>query len=311
MRVPTYNLSVILDLRRRIADAVEGAYYAMEPEGLDFEGVVDLLVSFLHGVNREVVRESVRHLAGQEFTAQRIEDLSWQLAGNVWRLRHGVVTPPWTKQSEPEWCPAQLMRVLPCVRHRKLKDDPLAYINAGKKCADTVARRGAEVTVKLLAGTAAGRELARFWSVAYIHTIKQELGFCRYDRERQGKQPREGEYPLRDLRELTRLRLRVLLDPAISLDGPVFTDVSGSAALKEWNRAIMARRRRVSFECPMRYSLVEVPCYRCEVGYDRCQAGCHPTTYVLRPCKGCGQDQAWADPSSQGDLCVDCSTGDR
>jgi hypothetical protein len=306
MDMPVYNLPVIFRQYRKLTDEVALHYYGCRPTGADFEGLVDTLRHALPpGTPRDPLRESVRHLAGVELGRPQVEELCWRLAGNAGALKRGQVVPPWSKQANPEWAPAQVLHVQRGWSSYRLRGGP--QVVAGKTV-EKVSRPGGQVTMRLLAGPAAGWKLTRFWSSDYVHVIKRELGFDRFDRGPYRRTPlKVPDMGFRDVRELARLRFCVLLAPCLGTEGPLFTEVKGTHTMRSFNRGLLRRRLRLGHECPLGYPEEEVPCYTCELGYDRCPAGCHPRTFTRGDCPRCNRHDVWFDRPSNPDVCVDCA----
>jgi hypothetical protein len=295
MDLPTYNLPSIFQLRKKLAEEVSLNYFACNLTGGAFEDLVDSLLKLLPGTPREPLRESVRHLAGKDLTQERVDELCWRLAGNARALKKGAVVPPWSRQEGPEWAPAQALEARP------------GHIETGWAGAK-VNRRGGHLTLRLLAGTAAGWQLKRFWTNDYVHVIKEELGFSPYDRAPYRRtELKEPDLPFHDVRELVRMRMFLLLAPESGREGPSFTEVKGSPTTVAFNRALLRQRLRLTYRCPLNYPTEEVPCYACELGYDKCQAACHPKTFVRGDCPACGDLGVWFDPAAGRDVCVDCA----
>jgi hypothetical protein len=300
MDLPVYNLPAVFALRKKLDEGACVPFFACPLTGDTFAAFVDGLYQAMPaGTPWEALYESVRPLAGLELTQARVEELCWRLAGNAAALKKGQVVPPWSKQAGHEWAPAQVLNV-----QRSWLRARQATGGAAKKKGD---RPGGHVTLRLLAGTAAGLRSVRFWSTDYVHFIKKELGFSLFDRGPYRREPlKVPDLPFHDVRELARLRLFVLLDPASTRAGPDFSEVKGSPTTVAFNRALLRQRLRTSFKCPAGYTVEDVPCHHCEYGYDRCLAACHPRTFTRGECPECHRQDTWLDPAGGRPLCVDC-----
>ena len=66
--------------------------------------------------DKTAVLNSLRVSAGLELTAERAEEISWRLAGNLHRLRKGAPVMPWREQTVKEWVPVEVVNV---VKHKR------------------------------------------------------------------------------------------------------------------------------------------------------------------------------------------------
>jgi hypothetical protein len=292
MALPSYNLEAIQKLRRRLLEALTLEFAGCTFTGQAFDNLLSVLCEKLPDVRYAVLRESTRHLVGVIATDALLNSLAWRLAGNIRILRAGRPVQPWLRQTSPEWVPFQIVAVR---RNR---------INLWVK-GTNVERWGGDVCLRILAGSPAGMELDRFWTNAYVYTLRQEFGFDRFDRQRfthvVAKKP---SYPFSDITELTRLRAYATVMPCDGSAGLVLDRIRSSGTTKAWNKRLLKMRSRIDFPCPLSYPLELVPCHKCEKGYDQCPAGCHPVSYTARVCPEC-QQESWFEPLAE--LCIRCS----
>jgi hypothetical protein len=291
--IPTYNIPTIVAVQANVVELLSLEFFACRPTGPEFERLV-MRLSTVVPVPYSTLFESMRYAVGLELNDDTINRIAWRLAGNMKRLKRAAVY-PWSRQVRREWAPIQVMEVLPMT------------IETTSKVSKTLIRKpGASISLKVIAGSPAGYELSQTWSSAYIHTLKAELGFDRFDRAAFNyKYADKPGRPLRDIRELTRLRFFGLFDPEASREGPTFIEVAGSGSTRDWNKKVMKMRQRIELPCPKGYELDRVPCHKCEMGYDQCKAACHPNTYEQRECPNCHR-VSWFDPTTAATICIDC-----
>lgn len=306
MGLPVYSLKSISDTRVKLANKLELDFYACSPTGSSFHSLVTLLIENLSkDIPRHTMETSVRHLAGTFIDDDVIWELTWRLAGNLNKLKKGKVISPWTHQREKEWVPVEVRSIDPGSRDVKVKNSD-EKIGRNLKSRETVRRRGGLFRLLALAGSPAGQRFECFWSLRYLHRYKSELSFSKFDREAfTHKVPKNPSHPLRDVMQLTRMRMFAQVEPNLPLQPIIISELKGSSGCRTWNRDLLLKRLRKGYECPMKYTLPMSPCHSCEVGYDRCLAGCHPRSYVPALCSKCNQ-QSWFDPKFP-EQCVNCS----
>jgi hypothetical protein len=291
---PTYDLATVFSVKAKLVEMLSLEYFACRPVGEDFESMVSR-ISGIVPAPRVHLFESLRTLAGMELNDDTIERLSWRLAGNLRKLKRGPVH-PWTRQTRREWAPLAVMEV-----------HPTTIETFSKSSQRKIHKSGGDMTFLVLAGSPAGTKINTFWSMAYVHTIKMDFGFSRFDRSAYTHVVTETHvYPFVDIRELTRLRFFGLFDPDASQEGPTFIEVANSGTLLKWNRKILRMRQRIEYACPLQYDPDQIPCAKCEMGYDRCKAACHPNTYVLQLCPSCHRE-TWFDTRTSSTNCIDCT----
>lgn len=244
---PRYDIARIVTVRDKLANFELTEWVGTEMVGEWFEAFVDRLCECLPKVKRLAVWDSVRDIAGTVLTADTLFRLTWRLAGNVVRLQEGISAPPWHVQTELEWVPVQVF------------DWRADKSSRGKN--------GGTFAMRVLAGTACPLRLTTFWPT----------GFCKFIARRAGYTSRRSGMPFCHISELVNLRLWVQLDPTKSQPGsPGFWEVSCSAGLRGWNRAIIDKRfRKDGFRCPYNY---DWQCFKCPVGYLECPAATHRET---------------------------------
>ncbi len=246
------------------------------PAGNEFDEFVELIHGLLpEGILYETVYDSCLPHAGEQLTQRTLVALTWRLAGNVRRLRHGHPVLPWEGQDTEEWVPVQVL------------DVGVASSRRGKL--------GGNFALKVLAGQSCPEEFNHFWTTAYCHTFSRYLGFSRYH---------DGKYPLRDVRELVNFRFLAQIVPntiKLSLD-----KIACPPSYREWNHNYLRRRLREPgvFECPRHFPR-SVNCYQCYVGQDECPVAVHATTYFRHECPECGKE-GWFEGLSDT-VCVDCN----
>lgn len=275
-RLPSYNIPGIIAMRDRIAgDVGMIGYIGTQPSGADFDSFVrDVHRQLPPRISYDVVYDSCQYLLEQELTDTRLKQLFWRLAGNIRRLRSGHAALPWAGQAVREWVPVQVV--------------------AGEYGVTSRGKRGATLTMRVLAGQACPEPLTVFWTTAYCRMFAPRLGFSKWASE---------AYPLRDAMELVNLRYFVeVLDGTVEL---AFEHVAVPPSCRDWNRQWIKMRARAPgvFVCPQGYE-EDVFCYQCPVGKEGCSAAVHPHTYVHEDCPCCGRVR-FTDPADKA-MCVDC-----
>jgi hypothetical protein len=291
---PVYNIPNILKLRKKIVTGLTEQFHCRSHIGEEYDQLVDFLVKLIGRVDRDSVWKSLMGYAGVVITNAHINEISWRIAGNVARLRRGVVVPVWSSLIAAEWAPVQVQHV-----YRYLIPD-----RDKKKSSD---RWAATLNLFVLGGYAAGHSFDKFMTEAACRFVRTELGFSRFaDRPRMIDSVRKKSYPMSSSLEFTRMRFMVNLQPKLCVNGINFDQVKGSSSAKAWNRELMKKRQREGFSCPFRFPLATNPCYRCYKGLDQCEAACHKLTYKQGECSHCENDHAFMDPARSEDTCVDC-----
>lgn len=254
-------------------------HYNTSPTGSEFDKLVNDWWEALDGtkIPYQAMYASVLDLAGKELTRDIIKYTTWRLIGNLPRLMAGVAVPPWTQQTLLEWVSIKLVRAQP-----------------GRS---TKGKMGFWYDYRIHNGQAAGLRFRLFWSLKYIRFLANSLGL---------KYGRKADYRLVDGAELVGMRLYLLLDPELNKeDGPGAYHFHVPASCKTANKEILKQRKR-QIPCPENYTLTEMPCFKCYIGYDKCKAACHPFTYTVKACPRCQALRTWFDPAGRGVICVEC-----
>lgn len=276
MKVPTFNLKRIFNLRTSIYDAIRQDLIGIELYNHDVKNLADRLLRVIPGpISQLTMFESVRGLERQILTDEQIRRLAWLWAANCNRLQAGVPVTAWQTPGIEEWVPVQVMRVEP--------------YRASKAGAGRVL-----FTFRILGGTAASLEIQKPFKASSLPVIAREIGFTR----------RFRRYPYQTYFHFVGLRFLVKLDPAKATDtAPSFFHVHGSPNLTAFNRKILAVRLRRK-PCPRKYNS---PCKTCAVGYVNCEYATHKFDFVSITCSGCKQ-LGWSDPERSTTLCLRCHT---
>ncbi len=229
----------------------------------------------------ETFEQSVLYLAGRRFKESLIKTLAYRLAGNVDRLRHKLITPPWRRQQVAEWVPVQAVAV-----HRVAHD-----------------RWGvaARITLKILAGTPCPMTARVRWSFKRCRYVASELGFRQYGKKKDDPAP----FPYARPEELTTMRWEMLVDPDLSEGDPYLTEVRYKPALQDWNKAQLRRRMRIDFTCMAGHPL-GFPCSQCAVGYVNCPAATHRENWLIKGCRECQRPGQFWDLDQCRDSCIEC-----
>jgi hypothetical protein len=197
-------------------------------------------------IDRDVLFESIRDLAGQVAEQPMLKRLCWRLAANIIRLQEGESIPAWNVQRVSEWVPAQVMT---CV-----------------KSTNSFGMPGGDYRIRILGGYPASMVIMKFWTASLASYFGRNMG---YNRLR----------PLRDISELVNLRLMLYLEPDLSWDEPGFRHIECPPNMLKWNRKIIGYRYRKAgrgdWPCPRHFIH---PCHDCYVGYVDCPAATHPHT---------------------------------
>jgi hypothetical protein len=278
----TYNISQITKIVEKALTKLR-LYLGTTPTGDDFNSLVlDLYDCFPPTVRPDALASSMMPYVGKEITGETIKQFSWLLAGNLKKLKEGIVVPPWTKQVEYEWCPVQIKRANPGFGY----DDKL----------------GCFYEYIILAGSPAGLSFVTFWSWQYIKFIARDMGF---------KVNRKKRFIISNSRELCNMQLYLLFDPLKSKeDKPISTKHFVTPGMLKANQEILKQRFRL-VACPLDYTVLEQPCHSCPLGYDECLAACHPKTYYTNTCPRCRTPDSWFDPLGKGAICVECADKER
>jgi hypothetical protein len=290
VRLPVYDVAKIVRLRGELVRAGV-AMCDRVMEGENFEHLLERTSSVLPSqIPPATLRGSLLPMVGTRLSKKDWSLTAWRLAGNLHLLRAGQVVLPWRGQGADEWCPVQIESVTN--RHIKKSDSA-----------------GAEIVFRVLAGSPAGLTCQRLWSRRFMRMIRTDMGFDRKSEPpewviRRDKRVLKG-FNFLDPREFTRLRLWGLFTSEHVRNGePGFFEIYNSSTFKSgWNRDILVLRTKLDTPCPEGYTH---DCYLCPVGYLKCPAACHKTTYELKACVGCHKE-SWHDPANgPGAVCLAC-----
>lgn len=155
--------------------------------------------------------------------------------------------------------------------------------------------RNLEVRAKAMTGPPCPEQIVQVMKPAFLRYVSRFMGFTR----------QSGKRPLVDDRELSGLRLFTLFVPGegrVRMNGFRLPD-----ALRKWNVDLLNARQRLEqgvFQCPLSLPL-DLPCWKCAAGRDRCPIACRPRTLEERSC-ACGV-KFWFNPARPADLvCQAC-----
>lgn len=268
--------SLTFDLMAKVGGRVCG------PDEL--EQIVDRVAVAFPKVPREVLVESTRCLAGMKLDRQPVAAYAWRLAGNADRIKAFHPVYPVTRPPFDEWVPAQV-------------------VSASRSKNPSTNKPGWSMVFQILAGRCCPARTFKFWTDGLCAVIAKSMGFATRPPGENSEKPARRIYG--SGRELTTMRLLVLLDAAKSQDGRIsFEKTDVSPSLVDWNKTQLDCRDRVGHVCPGNYPN-SFPCGQCPVGYVTCRAATHPRTYVKGYCHVCGKD-SWFDPPAADDRCVAC-----
>lgn len=283
----TYSIQKVLELRQRIISAPTlWSYRNRRLDGSLFVPFTEDLTRLLPGgIQRDVVRDSVRNLAGNMLTDQVLADTAWRIAGNIPRLKAMRAAPPWNRQVTDEYVPVQVVGAKPGRRNHR----------------DFV-----QMSLQTLAGTSCPMLLQKSWSRPLCQAISQRLGFSKPWKP----------LPFNDVRQLAGLRFYVLIEAARSGVRPEFDTLWYSndgkkirpSGCYEHNQQLIKMRARLPgvYECPRDFP-AQMPCHTCIVGLDACPVAVHSATFERRQCPAC-RTVNWFDPADLGTrFCIACT----
>jgi hypothetical protein len=283
-----YAVEAVLRLRDKLtASLLDRVGNSQELSGASLEEAVSCLLDNLPtSVHPVAVRESIVDLYGRRPDRKLIRMACWRLAGNLHLLRQGLSAIPWIRQSVDEWVPAQIAHVERGLRRFKNQDTA-----------------GVWLTYVFLAGGAAGMELRKFVNISFASNLRTRIGFDK-QRIRPERWPANKPFcPYLDPLQLQGLRLALFLTTKSCQGSPDYAKVSVTGTQKEHNRALILKRYRYEFPCPVDYTH---PCHRCPNGRDRCPVACRPKTLVQGSCARCLLPNAYLDPFAPGPNCLNC-----
>lgn len=294
-----FSLSKIIQLEENLSCNIMPKYIGHRLVGQSFIDFIDHVHSVMPKVVFSVLSKSLQYLAGIAITKDLASELTWRLAGNQHHLKCGMIVPPYSSQPFPEWVPVQVMDIQRKKRKRYSGD---------KKDGNVYMADVFDLDLFVMGGLPSGKRFVKTCTDREIYnkTTKRMFGFSHYDRRLYDRYFIKGNnYPFKDIRQLVRMRFFVLMDPAVSKVGEIVVkEMSNTGTCQKWNRELIKRRERDTFPCLMNYDPRMVPCHKCEIGYDKCSAGCHSRTYFKKYCPDCQKESYFEQPLAL--CCVDC-----
>lgn len=273
MSLPKYNLSLVFELRQKLADNLI-IFIGTSLADVEYERFIEEVLKLLPPkINYSVLYESCSEIMNTYISKQLLYNLSWKLAGNIDSLKKGIIVKPWSYQTnQTEWVPAQ---VLASNKTRNLKNE-LVY----------------NFKLRILAGTSCSMFVSKLWSIKECKYISSKIGFS----------APWGNYPYRDASELINMRFLIEIEQKLCrTNEPNFKHIACTSGLSNWNKSLLKARAHLEPACPKNFIH---HCYQCPIGYDQCLAGTHPRSYVVKFCSVCNKD-TWHDPGFN-EVCVTC-----
>ena len=276
--LPPVNISRVLATRDKLFDALahfcDGASYT----GRDFEHLVfEAACTLPASIDHRALFTSLSPLAGRPIDRKEFYTLCWSIAGQMDRLQAGLPVCDWRSAPGPFWAPLQVLERAP------------ALTRDGKPTN--------RYTFRFLAGPPCTLSASTLWPTGLVHGVLSPLlGFT----------PPWKDRPFHHPADIVGLRFVVLVDGDLNgeYDGPPFEKFDCTPGLRSFNRDVLALRKRAGVECPEGFTLAEMPCHLCPIGYDECLAGTHPATFFPRRCGVCGKE-TMHDPNRRG-ACTEC-----
>lgn len=271
--LPKYNVEKIM-ARRDLLIAAGQPFLGIKPEGDQYKKLCLALTEALPGrFYSGTIEQSLLDVVGVELTAAVLNSVCWRLAANLQRLREFTPVPAWTRQIQPEWMPLHIAEVV-----KKRRRDGLIRAN---------------VTCRVLAGSAASKTLRVSWSHGLCAGLAYDFGFSK---------PYKS-YPFVDVLQLTSMCFFGYFEPELCLEGPMFNKMRISTSQRRRN-TLLAQMRTLQhelYDCDK-----QLPCHLCHLGLDQCAKATHPRTHVLLRCESCGHE-SWHDPQTMSlGKCIDC-----
>lgn len=277
-----YNVSAIMEMKNRMVDVLQVRFTKRPLRGKLMKEFVRVVAELLN-VSETVIADSMHSVQGETLDKIRLDALCHRFCGNEASLKRGEPLMPWTPYVHGEWVPVQIMSVSP----RR----------------NTKGSSGAQLQLKILAGSAAGTIIFAWWSIlrCRFHATKH-LGFSK----RSFNPDKMPPFPYRDPRQLVTLRFKAIIDPERTEDTPVLGGLEVSGQLLKWNKHRIALRKRNPkvFVCPNKYPLTLL-CHQCPIGYLDCEAGCHRETYEVKHCDTCNKN-GFFDDDPREKSCLRC-----
>lgn len=275
MIVKKFNYAHLKKRRNKIAAALLENHLDAVLTGPVIYDVVSVVMDALpNDVSRAAVFDSVRLMAGTQFTRAQIKEFAWRVAGNVDRLADGHTVLPWSRQIADEIVPICVEDVKPAKR----KDE-----------------FGFMFSCRVLAGSSCPMVFQQFFSARSCRAIARVVGFANTP---------WGAYQYAGMgQHFVNLMFFAHIDAEKSRTQPFFQKVSVSSGMLRANKILLEVRCRVK-PCPQGF---QWPCANCYVGYTDCVHGVHRSTYVSRHCNACDNPEALFDPDCPGVVCVNCA----
>lgn len=261
-----------------------------------FHSFIDRLHALLPAnILRNTVVNSNKSLVAKTLTVSLLQDTCWRMAGNIESLLYQKAVPVWMSQAQPEWVAASIIRT----RLVKIR-------NQAATC----------FTFRILSGTPTTLTLTQTWSNKKSHYLakfrdEQNHGFGFGTSRTNSRGEQTGRLLFVDTRQFFGLQCLLLIDPELSKDSPVASEVGHTGATMGHNQRLLKGRDRLESDC-----IKKLPgnpeCFCCPIGVDKCIYGTHPQTYTVAVCSLCGQKGFVdsADIEYKG-LCIQCARKER
>ena len=263
------NPDIIIRHKKKI---FKKAFHEKFGNVLDKNSVSDLsvVISDMLDVKESAVSNTLRCFSGKIIDYDLANHLSWRIAGNIEKLKQGILVTPWSNRTKDEWVAITIIgyEFIPNV------DAPHKY------------------SFIVLSGSPCNLSSDFVLSDRKLNFIALKLGF----------NPNKPELTKNHPSELVKMRMAVLIERELSTSTkPNFKTVFVPNNYKTRNRMLMKFRNRRGFTCPID---AKHPCYLCPVGYDNCGIATHASTYVQIHCDKCDSD-SWA-VNQDSRICVNC-----
>lgn len=287
----SYSLHRVFNRRDKLFQRLGSRFVGRRiTEGVLDDFVDDLCSLLPPAIPRLAISQSLFELTGEIPTKERMFQACWRLAGNLPTLLEAKPVHPWNSQRSVETVPVQILEVN-LTKHLGV----LTY----------------SMLFQFLAGSPCPTRVHQYWSrkkTAFMARRRDDSGYgFMFSRGVGNRSKRIAKYPYVDARQLTGMRCLVVVDPAISDEGPNFQELRFTSMLSSHNRELLKKRLRADtgYTCPEGFDRLQL-CHTCYIGQDKCSAACHPTTYKVDFCNQCEQ-QSYFDPQSLSGHCVNCT----
>jgi hypothetical protein len=228
-------------------------------------------------VSRNGVFQTIRLLAGVEFTPKMAAKLAWRMAGNIDTLTSGDPVVPWSRQIRDEVVPICVEKVVPSRRK-----DKAGYL----------------FHYRVLAGTPCAETFTQFMSANSCRAIARVIGFSTNS---------WGPYQYAGIGvHFVNLMFFAHIEAEKSRDRPAFHRVSVTSSMLKANKDILAVRCRAK-PCPENF---QHACANCPIGYNECGYAVHASTYVEHHCRTCNS-VSFFDPNNVATMCINCCQSNR